>query len=53
MRPSDDDFNSGWNAALAEAERRVKRLPIEKVADDGVRVLVGKPEVLAAIRETD
>lgn len=54
MRVDDGDpFNAGWNAALNEALRRVKELKSEKVADDGVRVLIGKPEVLKILRECE
>lgn len=54
MRPDDGDpFNAGWNAALNEALRQIKLLPMEKVADDGQRILIGKPEVLKILRECD
>src|SRR5215469_751076 len=52
MRPDDGDaFNAGWNAALTEALRRIKMILMKKVADDGVRVPIGKEVVLQTIRE--
>jgi len=52
VRPDDGDpFNAGWNAALDVALRRVKKLPTEKVAEDGLRVLVSKPDVLEILRD--
>lgn len=53
MRIEDDAFNAGWNAALNEALRRVKELPQEGIADDGIRVLIGKPEVLNILRDCE
>lgn len=53
MRVEDDAFNTGWNAALSEALRRVKELPQEGVSSDGLRVLIGKPEVLQILRDCE
>jgi hypothetical protein len=54
MRRTEDDgdpFNAGWNAALDELIEIVKKMPAEKVADDGVRALIAKTDVLDLARK--
>lgn len=47
-----DPFNAGWNACLDELIEVVKKIPTEKVADDGIRVLIAKCDVLDLARKS-
>jgi hypothetical protein len=44
-----DPFNAGWNAALEEADKRVRKMPTEAVKDH--RTLIAKADVLGLLND--